>query len=165
MNISSTRVLTTSTPLTKQPVPNVEQEAESGEPQEKYEAWMPFANAGVVGALVAVPAALGAIGNALFPDAGPIAKGAMVLGLATAAATGAGMWAINDFSEEFNGHPILTGMGGLMAGGAAFVGTAALSPIGVSYGWTGAAVATGAAAVGAGVISAVGMYAAGKQEG
>lgn len=133
------------------------------EPQESYSAWDPVKNAGVVGAAIAVPAALGAVCNSLFPNAGTLAKGAMMLGSATALGVGAGLWAVKGGKEEFNGHPILTGMTGLLVGGAGMAAGALLSPIGLTYGWTGVAVAAGVGAVGAGVISAVGIQAATKK--
>lgn len=160
MNIQSTRTnLTVSTSAPRVQL-QATQEAQQQEPKETYSAWDPVKNAGVVGAAIAVPTAMGALASSLFPNAGPLAKGAMVLGSATALGLGAGLWAVKGAKEEFNGHPILTGMSGFLAGGAGLVGGALLSPIGVGYGWTGAAVAVGVGAIGAGVVSALGINAA-----
>ena len=87
------------------------------------------------------------------------------MGSAAALGLGAGLWAVKGAKEEFNGHPILTGIAGLAAGGAGLVGGALLSPIGVSYGWTGVAVAAGVGAIGAGVVSAIGIHASQKGDG
>jgi hypothetical protein len=166
MNINSTRVQTANSTRANQkaaPAPQQAQTSETSEPKETYQPWVPFANAGVVGAAVAVPTAIGAIGNSLFPNAGPIAKLAMVTGTSVAAGLGVGLYTAKGAKEEFNGHPILTGITTFVAGGAAALGAAVLSPIGFSYGWTGAGVATAVGAIGAGVISAVGIHAANKK--
>lgn len=139
-----------------QPAP----EQPSAPPQESkdsYSAWTPLANAGVVGAAVAVPTALGAIGNSLFPNASPLVQGGLAVGTAVLMGAGAATWAVRGAKEEFNGHPILTGISGLVIGGGAALAGGLLSPIGISGGWTAAAIATGVAAVGAGVITAVGI--------
>ena len=165
MNITSTQGYSPQNRLSTQPnkqAPKAEKEPSSTEPQEKYEAWEPFANAAVVGGAVAVPTALGAIGNTLFPNAGPLAKGAMVLGSTAIAGTAAGIWAVKGAKEEFNNHPVLVGISGLAAGGIAALGTSFLSPIGAAYGWTGVGVATAVAGIGAGVVSAVGMHMSGE---
>ena len=165
MNITSTRNRPSIQPRTAQPQPEATQGSNQQEPRETYSAWDPIKNAGVVGAAIGVPAAIGAVTSSLFPNAGPLAKGAMVLGSATALGLGAGLWAIKGAKEEFNGHPILTGISGFVAGGAGLVGGALLSPVGVSYGWTGVAVAAGVGAIGAGVVSAIGIHASQKGDG
>lgn len=143
--------------LPKQPAATLE------EPKEKYEPWIPLANAAVVGAAIGIPSALGAVGNSLL---GPqLATTLTWTALPVAAGIGATLWAINGAKKEFNGHPILTGISGLVAGGAAAIGAPLLASAGSAFGWTGAGVATAIGAVGAGVITAVGINAANKKAG
>lgn len=163
MNITSTRQRPSIQPRVAANPP--QQDSGSQEPKESYSAWTPLANAGVVGAAVAVPAAVGALATSVFPNAGPLAKGAMVVGSAAALGLGAGLWAVRGAKEEFNGHPVLTAISGVMAGGAGMLGGALLSPVGVNYGWTGVAVAAGVGAIGAGVVSAVGIHMSQKGKG
>ena len=160
MNITSTRNRPSIQP--QKPANPPLQNSETQEPKESYSAWTPLANAGVVGAAVAVPAAVGALATSVFPNAGTLAKGAMVVGASAALGLGAGLWAVKGAKEEFNGHPVLTAISGVVAGGAGMLGGALLSPVGVNYGWTGVAVAAGVGAVGAGVVSAVGIHLAQK---
>lgn len=161
MNITST--LKTSSPQRiSQPQPKAAEDSSAQQPKESYSAWDPVKNAGVVGAAIAVPAALGAVATSLFPNAGPLAKGAMVVGSATAMGLGSGLWMMKGAKEEFNGHPVLTAIPTIAAAGAGMLGGALLSPVGIGYGWTGVAVAAGVGAVGAGVVSAIGIHASQK---
>ncbi len=133
------------------------------EPKEKYEPWVPLANAAVVGAAVGIPSALGAVGNSLL---GPqLATTLTWTALPVVAGVGATMWAIKGAKEEFNGHPILTGISGVAAGFGAAIAAPLLASAGSAFGWTGAGVATAVGAVGAGVITAVGINAANKKAG
>lgn len=151
------------TALRPQPSPQAVTLAEPEQPKEKYEPWVPFANAAFVGAAVGIPSALGAIGNSLL--GGELATTLTWTALPVVAGIGATMFAMKGAKEEFNGHPILTGISGLAAGGAAAIAAPLLATAGSSFGWTGAAVATGVGAVGAGVISAVGIHHANKKAG
>ena len=114
MNITSTRNRPSIQP--QKPANPPQQSSDSQEPKESYSAWTPFANAGVVGAAVAVPAAVGALATSVFPNAGTLAKGAMVVGASAALGLGAGLWAVKGAKEEFNGHPVLTAISGVVAG-------------------------------------------------
>lgn len=161
MNIQTTRVANTPRPpqaASNKQAPEKKEQAPPAQ-EDGYTAMDPFFNAAAVGALVAVPTALGALGNSVFPDAGPVGKLALTTATFVATGIGAGAWAAKGAKEEFNGHPILTGITTVIAGGAGALGGALLSPIGGHFGWTGAAVATGVAAVGAGVVSAIGIHA------
>ncbi len=136
-------------------------EPQKPQPPEKYPLWTPLANAGVVGALVGVPSALGALEHSLF---GPVAAGVLT-GVVTPVVAGlaAGTWAYKSSKKEFKGHPILVGMSTLVAGGAAALISPLLKAPGATYGWQGALVATGVAAGAVGIISAVGIYKANQK--
>ena len=92
-----------------------------------------------------------------------LATGLAVSVVPVATAVGVGAWAHNSAKEEFNGHPILTGLTTAVAAGAAGLGAMILSPIGANFGWTGVAVATAVGAVAAGGITAVGIHHANKK--
>lgn len=168
MNIQTTRIANTQAPLkaTNSESSQAEQTKQQEPPaqHDSYTAMDPILNAATIGALVAVPTALGAVGNTLFPNAGPVGELALTTATFVATGIGAGAWALKGAKEEFNGHPILTGITTVVAGGAGALGGALLAPIGTHFGWTGAAVATGIAAVGAGVISAIGIHASKHQQ-
>ncbi len=127
-------------------------------PRERYKAWVPLANAGVVAALVAVPAFAGAAGNALF-GAHPM----VTTGVGAVTAAGAGTWAYKSSKKEFNGHPVLVGLSTLTVGTVSLLAAPILSIPGAAYGWKGAAIATAAAAIGTGVVSAFGIHHANKE--
>jgi hypothetical protein len=132
--------------------------SEATQPKERYPAWTPLANAGVVGLLVAVPAFAGAAGNAVF-GASPY----LPVGVSALAGAGAGTWAYKSSMKEFRGHPVLVGLSTLGAGVVAAVAAPFLSIPGAAYGWKGAAVATAVAAIGTGVVSAFGIHHANKK--
>lgn len=165
MNIPSSQIKfrpTLSQPAGKAESSNAPAEQQqSQEPTEKYESWVPLANAAVVGGAIALPTAVGALGHQ-FLGAG-LATGLAVSVVPVATAVGVGAWAYNSAKEEFNGHPILTGLTTAVAAGAAGLGAMILSPIGANFGWTGVAVATAVGAVAAGGITAVGIHHANKK--
>ena len=129
--------------------------------KERYEPWVPLANAAVVGGAVGAASALGAVEHALLGAEMAAAVTSYVTPLV--AGVGIGYWAGKSAMKEFNGHPVLVGMSALFAGGAAAVLTPLLKIPGAAYGWTGAAVATAVGAVGAGVVSAVGIHKANEK--
>ncbi len=130
----------------------------SAQPKERYEAWVPLANAGVVAGVVGVPSLLGAAGHAVF-GASPF----IPIGVAAVATAGAATWSYKSSMKAFNKHPILVGLSVLTAGTAAALAAPFASIPGAAYGWKGAAVAMAVAGVGAGVISAVGIHQANKK--
>lgn len=123
---------------------------------EKYPAWTPLANAAVVGGLVGVPSILGAVEHSLFGPA--VASGLTWVATPIVAGLAVGAYAFKSSKKEFNGHPILTGLTTLVAGGAAAVVSPFLKTPGAVWGWQGALIATGVAAAATGVISAVGIH-------
>jgi hypothetical protein len=148
--------LSQAAPQLSQASSKVEATPPPAEPKETYESWVPLANAGVVGAVVGIPAAIGALGNSFL---GPeLATGLTWTALPIAAGIGVGLWAAKGAKEEFNGHPVLTAISGLVAGGAAAVASPLLATAGSAFGWTGAGVATAVGALGAGVVSAVAIH-------
>ena len=120
MNIPSSQIKfrpTLSQPAGKAESSNAPAEQQqSQEPTEKYESWVPLANAAVVGGAIALPTAVGALGHQ-FLGAG-LATGLAVSVVPVATAVGVGAWAYNSAKEEFNGHPILTGLTTAVAAGA-----------------------------------------------
>lgn len=130
----------------------------SKELKEPYPAWTPLANAGVAAAVVAIPAFLGAGGNSAFGASEFIPLGVSVLAGGTA-----GTLAYRSAHKEFKGHPVLTGLSTLVAGGASAVIAPFLSIPGAAYGWKGAAIATAVAAIGTGVITAFGVHSANQK--
>ncbi len=126
-----------------------------------YEAWVPLANAAVVGGAFGGASALGALEHQLL--GAELASGITAVVTPLAAGIGVGYWAGKSAAKEFNGHPVLVGISALFAGGAAAVVSPFLKMPGAAYGWTGAAVATAVGAVGAGVITAVGIHKANQK--
>jgi hypothetical protein len=130
----------------------------SQEPKELYPAWTPLANAGVAAAVVAIPAFLGAAGQSAFGSSEFIP-----LGVSLVAGGTAGTLAYRSAHKEFRGHPVLTGIRTVAAGGVSAVVAPFLSLPGAAYGWKGAAIATAIAAIGTGVISAFGVHSANQK--
>jgi len=126
-----------------------------------YEAWVPLANAGIVGGVVGGASALGALEHQLL--GAELASGITAVVTPLAAGLGVGYWAGKSAAKEFNGHPVLVGMSALFAGGAAAVVTPFLKMPGAAFGWTGALVAAGVGAAGAGIITAVGIHKANQK--
>lgn len=165
MNVNSSRISSPVSQLKNQPkatpTESGQQSQEPQEPVEKYESWVPLAYAAAAGGAIAVPTAVGAVANQFLGAGLGTALSASVVPIATA--IGVGAWTYNGAKEEFNGHPILTGITTAVAAGAAGLGAMLLAPIGSQFGWTGVGVATAVGAVGAGVISAVGIHHANKK--
>ncbi len=139
-----------STPPPQQDPPEAPQD-----PEDKLPAWAPLANAAVVGGVIGVPSALGALENAFL---GPeVATGLTWIATPIVAGLGVGYWAGRSAYEEFNGHPILTGLSALTAGGLAAAVSPFLKTPGAAFGWKGAAIATAIGAVGAGAATAIYM--------
>lgn len=124
--------------------------------KEPYESWVPLANAAVVGGAVGACSLLGAAENALLGAGAASAVTAFLTPVV--AGVGVGIWAGKSAYEEFNGHPILTGLSAIFAGGVAAVAAPIAKMPGAAFGWTGAAVATGVTAAAAGGISAWGIH-------
>ena len=140
-----------------EPTAAPDQFSPSGKPKvKKYEPWVPFANAALVGALVGVPSALGAVENQLF---GPAVAGALTAFVTpVVAGLGAAAYTFKGANKEFNGPPILVGGSTIIAGVVAGAAAPFLKAAGAAWGWQGAAIATGVAATLTGVISAVAIH-------
>lgn len=171
MQVSTTPVQRFSTPkqaAAPQGEPAAAAPADKFDPQtmkkafkKPYEAWVPLANAGIVGGAIGGASALGALEHQLL--GAELASGITAVVTPLVAGLGVGYWAGKSAAKEFNGHPVLVGMSALFAGGAAAVAAPFLKMPGAAFGWTGALVAAGVGAVGAGVITAVGIHKANEK--
>lgn len=125
-----------------------------------YEAWVPLANAGVVGGVVGGASALGALEHQLFgAEVASTITGALTPIVAFAGVT---YFTTRSAYKEFK-HPIIAGLAGLTAGTAAAVISPFAKMPGAAFGWTGAAVAAGVTAAATGIISAVGIHKANQK--
>lgn len=124
-------------------------------PKERYEAWVPLANAGLVALAVGVPSLLGAAGTAAFGS-----STGSSLGLFVAGAVGGGTYGYQSSKNDY--HPVYRAFSIMVPGGGAALAAPILGAAGSFCGFKGAAVATAVAAVGAGVVSAFGIHFANK---
>lgn len=153
--ITHTQTYTPRLNLASAPQPTPPEDETPQDPEDKLPAWAPLANAAVVGGLIGAPSALGALENAFL---GPKVASALTwIATPIVAGVGVGYFVGKSAHEEFNGHPILTGLSAVMAGGVAAAASPFLKTPGAVWGWKGAAIATAIGAIGAGAATAIHM--------